>query len=156
MKLMRIACLVLVCMWGLPLFAQDQPTDSSMDKVRDALKANKRAFVSVNLGLTEQEDKNFWPVYDSYQADMEKVNKRLVGLIKDYAAHYDKLSDEKAKQLLDESLAIDTEMMKLKKAYVSKFAAAMPMKKVARYYQMENKIQAVLRFDLAQAIPLVK
>jgi hypothetical protein len=143
-------------MWALPLFAQDQPTDSSMDKVRDALKANKRAFVSVNLGLTEQEDKSFWPVYDSYQADMEKVNKRLVDLIKDYAAHYDNLSDEKAKQLLDESLATDTEMMKVKKAYVSKFAAVIPMKKVARYYQMENKIQAVLRFDLAQAIPLVK
>ena len=156
MKAVRIVCLLLVCMWALPLFAQDQPTDSSMDKVRDALKANKRAFVSVNLGLTEQEDKNFWPVYDSYQADMEKVNKRLVDLIKDYAAHYDNLSDEKAKQLLDESLAIDTEMMKVKKAYVSKFAAVIPMKKVARYYQMENKIQAVLRFDLAQAIPLVK
>lgn len=44
--------------------------------------------------------------------------------------------------------------IKLKKSYLSKFDAVIPGKKVMTYYQLENKIGAVIRFDLAGEIPL--
>jgi hypothetical protein len=127
-----------------------------MGAVRDALKAQKRAFIAVNMKLTEGEDAKFWPVYDSYQKDMEKVNQKMGNMIVDYAKNYETLTDPEADQLLKKNLALEKEMLKLKTSYLPKFSAVLPAKKVARYYQLENKIQAVIRYDLAEKIPLVK
>jgi hypothetical protein len=127
-----------------------------MDAVRDALKAQKRAFIGVNMQLTEAEDAKFWPVYDSYQKDLEKINQKIGAMIVDYARNYDNLTDGKASQLLRTNLALEGELLKLRESYLGKFSAALPQKKVARYYQLENKIQAVIRYDLAEKIPLAK
>jgi hypothetical protein len=151
----RLVCLMVICFFALPVFAQ-QPSGDTMNKVRDALKAQKRALIAVNMQLTEAEDPKFWPVYDSYQKDMEKINQKIGDMIVDYAKNYETLTDPKADDLLKKNLALEKEMFKLKSSYLPKFSAALPAKKVARYYQLESKIQAVIRYDLADKIPLVK
>jgi hypothetical protein len=154
-KLIQVVCVVVMSVFAVSAFAQEI-TQGTMDKVRDALKAKKRAFVAVNMELTEPEDAKFWPVYDSYQNDMDKVNMKIGEMIGDYAKNYNALTDEKAKELLKTSLALEKELLNLRDSYVAKFSAVLPAKKVARYYQLENKIQAVTRYDMAEKIPLVK
>jgi hypothetical protein len=155
MKWMRLVCTLLICSFALTAFAQ-QPSKGTMDAVRDSLKAQKRAFVGVNMQLTQAEDAKFWPVYDSYQKDLGKINEKIVAMIVDYAKNYDTLTDGKANQLLVTNLALEKDLVKLKESYLAKFSAVLPQKKVARYYQLENKIQAVIRYDLAERIPLAK
>jgi len=58
--------------------------------------------------------------------------------------------------ILDEYLAIESERLALRKAYLPKFRQALPDKKVVRFYQLENKIQAAVNYELAANIPLVK
>jgi len=140
---------------AIPAFAQEV-TQNTMDSVREALKAQKRALIAVNMQLTETEDAKFWPVYDSYQTDMEKINQKIGDLILDYAKNYETLTDTKADELLKKNLSLENEILQLKTSYLPKFGAVLPAKKVARYYQLENKIQAVSRYDLAEKIPLVK
>jgi hypothetical protein len=77
-------------------------------------------------------------------------------VIGDYARNYNTLTDGKANQLLITNLALEKDLLKLRESYLAKFSAVLPQKKVARYYQLENKIQAVIRYDLADQIPLVK
>jgi len=76
----------------------------------------------------------------------------------DYAKEFNanSLSDEKAKQLMKDYLASEEDIIKLKKSYLSKFGNVIPGKKVMTYYQLENKIQAVIRYDLAGEIPLAQ
>ena len=155
MRLKRIIVVMVICLIAFPAFAQEV-TKNTMDSVRDALKAQKRAFVAVNMQLTDAEDAKFWPVYDSYQKDMEKVNQKIGDLILDYAKNYETLTDTKADELLKKNLSLENEILQLKTSYLPKFSAVLPAKKVARYYQLENKIQAVNRYDLAEKIPLVK
>lgn len=158
MKTLRIICTMLVCLlWVAPVFSQGQST-KSMQLVRDAAKSNKKALVAVNLKLTVTEEKGFWPLYDSFQGELDKINERLGNLIVDYAKEFNanSLSDEKAKQLMKDYLASEEDIIKLKKSYLSKFGSVIPGKKVMTYYQLENKIQAVIRFDLAEAIPLAQ
>ena len=157
MKLTRILCIVVICLFALPVFAQE-PTEATMDTVRDALKAQKRAFVAVNMQMTEQEEAGFWPLYDSYQKELQEINMTMAEIIGNYAKNYNAntLTDEKAKQLLTNWMAVEEKLMKLKTSYLPKFEKAIPAKKVARYYQIESKIQALLRFDMAENIPLVK
>ncbi len=157
MKASRIVCLLLVCLWIVPVFAQDTST-KSMEIVREAAKSNKKAFIALNVKLTAEEEKGFWPLYDSYQTALDKINERLGNLIVGYAKEYNaqSLSDEKAMQLITDYLAAEEDIIKLRKSYLSKFSAVIPGKKVMVYYQLENKIQAVIRYDLAMQIPLAE
>jgi hypothetical protein len=107
------------------------------------------------MALTETEAKAFWPVYEAYQADLGKLNQRTVKLVKDYAASYKSMTDAVAGSLLDEAIAIEKDRAALLASYRPKFAAVLPATKVARYYQIENKIRAVINYELADAIPIM-
>lgn len=144
---------------GLPALtlAQDKPADN-MQILRDKIKADKKLLVATNMELTESEAKGFWPIYDEYQNDLQKINRRIVGLLESYAADFrDKsLTDDKAKKLIDEAVAIEVAEANLKSTYVPKLSKVLPVKKVARYLQIENKIRAVVKYDIAQGVPLVQ
>ena len=112
--------------------------------------------MAVNLDLTDEEAKKFWPVYDRYQQEMSSVQDRLVKVIQDYTASFENLSDEKAMAIVNEYLAVEADRVQVKRANLPAFAAAVPGRKVARFYQIENKMDAVVRFKLAETIPVVK
>jgi hypothetical protein len=140
-----------------PALAQDKPADN-MQILRDKIKADKKLVVATNMELTESEAKNFWPIYDGYQKDLQRINRRIVNLLESYAADFrsKSLTDDKAKKLIDEAMAIEQAEANLKSTYAPKLSKALPVKKVARYLQIENKIRAVVKYDLAQGVPLVQ
>ena len=138
-------------------FAQDKPADN-MQILRDKLKADKKLVVATNMELTESEAKSFWPIYDEYQKDLQKINRRIANLLESYADDFrgKSLTDEKAKKLIDEATSIEQAEVNLKSTFAPKLSKALPAIKVARYLQIENKIRAVVKYDLAQGVPLVK
>ena len=146
--------LAALALLAAPLMAQEKPADN-MQLVRDKLKADKKLVVAENMGLSESEAKAFWPVYDAYQADLAKLNERAGAVIKNYAANHKAMTDAVANSMLDEFIAIERDRAALAQSYRSKFGAAVPPIKVARYYQIENKIRAIINYELASAIPLM-
>jgi hypothetical protein len=155
MKLAQCLLFSILAMLALPAAAQ---TASDMQILAQKIKADKKLVVAANMQLTEEEAKGFWPVYDAYQADLQKINGRLLGTIKRYADAYNKgpVSDEAAKKLINEAIAIEEAEVKLKRSYVPKLEKAIPGMKVARYLQIENKIRAIGKYELATQIPLVQ
>ena len=156
-KTLAIAMTIMLFSFAPLNAAQDKPADN-MQILRDKIKADKKLVVATNMELTESEGKNFWPIYDAYQKDLQKINRRIAGLLDRYAAdfHSKSLTDDKAKKLIDEALAIEQSEADLKSTYAPKLSKALPVIKVARYLQIENKIRAVIKYDLAQGVPLVK
>jgi len=146
---------------GLMAFALAFPspawTQDNMQILRDKIKADKKLLVAANMELTESEAKGFWPVYEQYQQALANFNQRIVKLIERYAAAYrtNSMTDELAKQLTDEFVAIGKGEAAVKEFYVSKLSEVLPPKKVARYLQMENKIRSAIKYELAGEIPLV-
>jgi hypothetical protein len=155
MKLVQAIVVAFSMLLALPAAAQ---TASDMKILADKVKADKKLVVAANMQLTEEEAKGFWPVYDSYQKDLAGINKRLATVIKNYADAYNKgpVSDEAAKKLLNEALAVEEAELKLKRSYVPRLEKVIPGTKVARYIQIENKIRAIIKFELAAQIPLVE
>ena len=139
----------------MPALAEDKPADN-MQIVKEKIKADKKLLVAENMELTEKEAKAFWPVYDSYQKDLGKVNERLHKLIDEYAQNYETMTDQAAQALTTKYLAIESDRLKLIQSYVPKITKAVGSKKAARYLQLENKINAGLRYELAANITLVK
>ena len=157
MNRFRVGLVVVVLFSAWSAMAQDKPADT-MQLLKEKVKADKKLVVAVNVGLTETEAKEFWPIYDGYQKDLEAINQRLGALIQSYAAEYrgNTLTDPKAEKLLAEAIAIEDSEVVLKKLYVPKLSKVLPAKKVARYIQIENKIRAVLKYELARQIPLAQ
>jgi len=137
--------------------AQDKPADN-MQILRDKIKADKKLVVATNMELTESEAKGFWPIYGEYQKDLQKINQRIANLLESYASDFrgKSLTDEKAKKLINEAVAIEQAEANLKSTYAPKLSKVLPVKKVARYLQIENKIRAVVKYELATGVPLVQ
>jgi hypothetical protein len=109
------------------------------------------------MDLTDAEAKSFWPLYDAYQKELEKINQDLGKTIKDYAEAFNKgpIGNDAAKKLLNGALSVQESEVKIKRAYAEKIGKVLPAAKTARYIQIENKIRAVLNAELASQIPLV-
>jgi len=152
------AAMVMIVFGLVPLgWAQDKPADN-MQILRDKIRADKKLVVATNMELTESEAKDFWPIYEQYQKDLQKINQRMANLLESYADDYRKksLTDDKAKKLINEATAIDQADANLKTTYAPKLSKVLPTRKVARYLQIENKIRAVVKYDIASGVPLVR
>lgn len=157
MKLIKFVILFVLAFMAAPAFAQEKPADTNMQILLDKVKADKKLVVATNMNLTELEGKAFWPIYEAYQKDLQAINDRLGKTILAYADAYNKkaLTNTQAMQLTNEALAIDQDEVTLRKTYAARLGRAIPGIKVARYLQIENKIRAAIRYDLADGIPLV-
>jgi len=156
-QLFLITLTIVMLGFAMPAWTQGM-SSSNMEILREKIKADKKLFVAVNMELTESEAKGFWPVYAEYQKDLEKINKRILGLLTSSETDYRKktLTNEGAKRLIDEFVSIEQAEAKLKGLYVPKLYMVLSAKKVARYLQVENKIRAIVKYDLAGGVPLVK
>jgi hypothetical protein len=134
----------------------DPATETNLEVLLSTIRANRKALVAINLGLSDDEATRFWPVYDRYQQDITATGDRLAAVIQDYSANFRDLSHDKAMKLVEDYLAIEADRAQVRRAYVDEFAKILPGRKVARFYQIENKIDAVLRYDLAATIPVVE
>ena len=140
---------------AVPAFGEPV-SDTNMEILKEKLKADKKLLIASNMDLTDAEAKQFWPVYDSYQKDLESINKQLGQIIQSYAdaVNNGTLPNDTAKKLLNDALSVEEQEVKLKRTYAEKLGKVLPATKVARYIQMETKIRSLIRFEMAQQIPL--
>lgn len=148
MKIVRLIAMLLAAMLAAPLPAQQ----GELERIR----TEKKAWVALNMELTPAEAEKFWPVYEGYQKELNQVNTRLARVIEIYARHYreNTLTDEAARKLTEESLAVDEDELKLRKAYLPRLSKVLPARKVARYLQLEGRIHTQVRYELAANLPL--
>lgn len=140
--------------------AQDDPTlaefNSAVENARTLVQAERRVLVADALTLTAAESSAFWPVYDRYMADMRVAGDLQAKAITTYAANYGNLTDEVARQLIADTLKFQEKSLQVRKSYLRKFRAVLPEIKLARFYQIENKLDAITNFALAAQIPMIE
>ena len=146
-----IAAVIALAFAATPALAQN---DAQLQAARAELQAERTMSWSRPTSRLRRREREFWPLYNEYRAEAGKLSDRAVALIKDYAANYDAMTDEKARDLLKQAAAIDEDRVKLRKSYMGKFEKLLPAKKVARYYQIENKLDVATQYEAASSIPL--
>jgi len=127
-----------------------------IDEARAVMATDRKVLIRDALGLTREEDQNFWTPYREYTEDMDEVNKLRLKAITDYAANVDNFTDDIAKQVLNDYLKFEKDRSKVRNKHVKKFRTVIPEAKVARFYQIENKLDAIINFALAMQIPLIE
>ena len=130
--------------------------DKAIEMTRAVLATDKQAIVAKNMTLSDTESEPFWMLYREYQNEQRTVKDRLVKILTEYASSHENLTDDQAYRMTNEYLKIQQADLDLKTKYDKKFEKVLPRKKVATYFQIENKISAVLNMALANDVPLVK
>jgi hypothetical protein len=161
MKILKVLILPIICgtlSIAAPVYAADSAATTNMQILLDKVKADKKLLVATNMDLNDAESKAFWPIYDAYQKDLMKLNERVAKMIESYAKAYNSgaMTDQQAQPLINEALSIEAAEAAMRKSYAAKLGKVLPAKKVARYLQIENKIRAALRFNMADQSPLVE
>jgi Spy/CpxP family protein refolding chaperone len=166
MKAMRYVLMLVAALIVVPAFAQTTPAQTqpgavpanNMQILREKLMADKKLLVAANLRLTEAEAKKFWPIYEAYQQELHKLNDQIAMLLVSYAKDYtaNTLTNAKASALLDRYVAIEEADIKAKRVLIKKVRAVLPGLKVTQYVQIENKIRALVKYEIAGEVPLAQ
>lgn len=158
------SCLLVAALGMQPALGQEQPKSQDekaqaaeeIQVTREVINNQRQALVTSAMDLTPNEMQRFWPLYRQYRLAASKVGDRIVTLVNTYADHYQNLTDKDADKLLTEFVRIEEERARLKAQYLPKFKKVLPVKKVARFYQIENKLDTALLAELTEAIPLAR
>jgi len=151
----RFLCSLLLMIPALPCLAQED-VKGEIEYTRAQIQADRQAITTAAMQLSEKEGEAFWPVYRDYRQAMNGLGDRTLKLIQSYASKYESLTDPDAIGLVNEYLAIKKDEFDLKKKWVKEFEKVLPARKVARFCQVENKLDAIISYELAAGIPMVK
>ena len=147
------ACVLVLCAGAALAGEADEAT---LEILGSTIQANRKALIAVNLGLSDDEARGFWPVYDRYEKGLAELRERLIAVIEEYGENFTNLTDDGALDLVKKYLAVEKDRNELRGSFLEPFSEVLPGKKVMRFYQMEHKMDAVLRYQLAATIPVVQ
>ena len=151
----------LICALGFsataPVLAQDKAAGQlSSAEWLVRIQSDKKAIVTKSMDLTAEEAKKFWPLYDQFQHEQAVPESSANRAILDLVAAGGTLTDANAKRLVDQVQAAALEEARLNQKQFKQLLKVLPTRKAARYMQIESKLQAVVRYETAKAIPLVQ
>jgi hypothetical protein len=139
-------------MWGTTSIAADW---SSIALNRSAIQNDRQAIVARFMNLNESQSQAFWPVYREYRSAMGAADDRMVTIMETLVERHNAIGDREADHLVDDYLAFEQEKLRVQYTYLRQFRKILPFKQVARLFQLENKMDAVVRYELATKVPLV-
>jgi hypothetical protein len=136
------------------------PAQTALDEqialARQSAHTDRKIVLQGNMSFTPEESAEFWPAWKQYRAAVSANSDRKLALIKDFAANFESMTDQKASELMTDSFSIRMQDLVIKQQFAKKIGVFMPAKKVARVIQIENKLDAAIDMKLASEIPLVK
>jgi hypothetical protein len=143
--------LIFVLFTSASILAQD--VDSYIELLKSDIKTDKKVLITETMEFTQQQSEKFWPIYNEFEHELDKLSSKRIANIKDFAANYDSLTDKKADELIKNSFSFLEDRMSLNKKYYKKFAEALTPIVAAKYMQLENQIQLMIDLSIAANLP---
>jgi hypothetical protein len=136
--------------------ASQSGIDRDIQMLRQDIRSKKKQTIAANLQLTDADATKFWPVYDQYTEELVKINNEKYAVIKEYADAWGNLKDDQAMSLINRALAVDEKVAQLRIKYVPIFGKVVAGSKVATFFQIERRVQALIDLQLSAQLPLVQ
>ncbi len=146
-------CLVTACLapsvWA-------QTADDDIQLTRSVVQTERQAMVAANLGLNDAESAVFWPLYKEYRAAVDQATDTRVALLKKYFASFETLTDAEATALLADFFSYEKNLLKTRTTYAKKMQKVLSGRTVARFFQIEHKMDTIIEYEMAGEVPLIK
>lgn len=151
---MAVGAVVAASCLCLAAAASPQTVKDSLEANRQAVESQRRILVSGALPLSDAEANAFWPLYDAWEKERRPLDEQANKLLANFLGGAATMTDAQAKALVDEELNLEEARLKLRRTYFGRMAKAIPGRKVARFFQIDNKLDAAVRADVAKQVPL--
>ncbi len=89
--------------------------------LRSDIRSTKKQIIAENMKLTDAQAEKFWPVYDAYTQETTKLGDARYALIKEYANHYEDMTDAQAESLVNKMATLDEQTATLRQQWIPKF-----------------------------------
>jgi hypothetical protein len=139
---------------AVPMVISPTVTDEDITLLRRDLRAMKMQVIGQNMPLSDSEGEKFWPIYNHYVKDLQKVNDQKYALLKQYAEMWSTMSDEDALIYVRHWLEADGEAQALRLRYVPVVSQVLPGKKAATFFQLDRRLNMIVDLQLFSQIPL--
>lgn len=124
----KVGYTLLVCFFVISLSAQTK---------RDQIQAQKVAFFTQKLDLSPKEAEKFWPVFNTYQEEKNKLNRAQRELALRYNRNSAVMTDAEVSEILNQYINYQKQETKLLEEYNEKFKQILPERKVMMIYIVE-------------------
>ncbi|GMR25701.1 MAG: hypothetical protein BMS9Abin39_1018 [Ignavibacteria bacterium] len=128
---------------------------SYFELLRQDLSTQKVAIITEVMQFTDEEADVFWPLYREFDFEKSKIGDETLKLIKDYAAHYENITDEKAVELMNTNFDLQKKELDLKRDYLEKFGKVIAPARAVKFMQVMNQIEMVIDLQIASQLPLI-
>ena len=131
-------------------------TDLNYERV--AMEAKKKVHIAKHMQLSGQQDKDFWAVYSNYERDLDDIYRRKFDLVVNFrqANEANQITDNLAAKMLDEFFSIENDKLLVKQKYIGEFRKILPNRKVTLFYQIDNKLDAIVNHEIAIKLNLLQ
>lgn len=160
-KSMKISvCILSAILFAQVAYCQVSSIESELaqiESIRIAGRSQIKAVYQLNLPITDEEGKEFWPLYDDYAAEKQELNEQLMAVIYKFSSLYEEraLDDDAIDDLLNDYFDLQEDQLDLKREYRRLFSHVVPATAVAHFFQMDSRIDLMLEISLAESLPLV-
>ena len=153
--MMLLGTLLAACVTCYAQANPSQPSDinSAIESLRADIRADKAAIISEAMQFSDKDSAVFWPIYKRYEADVAKSNDDRVQVIKTYSDKFNSITDADAKNLAERTFAYESKRTDLKKKYFKEFNKQLPATTVAKFFQLEHRLDLVIDLKLAAGLP---
>jgi len=157
MKARSLFCLLVLAVTVNVGYAQEKVSVTPyLELIRSDIRADKVAIITENMQLSEDEASAFWPLYRKYELELSNIWDERLELIKDYAANYETMTNEKAHDLMKSAFKIEDKKSKMERKYYYQMEKAVSSKVAARFQMLENRLGMLIDLQIASELPLVK
>jgi len=151
---MKKVYLLAICI-VFAIASQAQSNKDEIALVQRAFGMSKQEMVKSFMKLSDTESAKFWTIYDEYESARKEMGKKRITNIEDYANNYDKLSNDKATELINKSFSIQGEFAKLQQKTFKKLSKELSPLRAAQFTMLESYIENSIRSEVMDAIPLI-
>jgi hypothetical protein len=134
---------------------QKKNTQAYINLLRSDVRQQKAEIMGAVMLLSAQEATKFWPIYSDYDAQLAKLNDQRVENIKEYAQNYDQMTDEKADELIQKSMAYQKQRAELLGQTYNKVKQSLGAVTAARFAMVEHQLLLIIDLQIASSLPVV-
>ncbi len=143
----------LIVLMSASLYAQT--ADTYLELLKSDIKNKKKTVVAVAMNLNELQEEKFWPIYKEFETEWDKLADVRIGIIKEYAANFETLTDEVADDLVQKSYDLQEDKLDVEKKYYGKVKDQLGAKQAGKFMQVISRLNMLIDIQVAAELPLI-
>lgn len=117
------------------------------------VQSDRAAIITEAMDFSTRDAAAFWPLYEQYERERSALYDRRVAVLKEYEQKYLSMSDDDAKAMAKRMFDYDSQAMELNRKYFKKFNTVLPTYTVAKFFQLEHRIDLMIDMKAEPSLP---